>query len=275
MFTKYYTIRNPYTKQEERRRRLKQMSKRSLAKIKNGALFCTVALSFMLVSAEALTIVNRHQTMLLEGEILAGPAIEENEPISSEQQPVVYAKIPSNDKLTSEPVEEQVPLLVSPVEKEENDRAATTTIEESLTSSPSEPSTETEIEQAIWFNPSVPLDEECQLAIFELCEENSEYIEAGLILGVIEYESNFNPNALNPKSGCYGYMQLNPKYFPSQLSPVDNIKEGVKYLVSLIQRYKGDIPAALRAYNYGHDDGNRHYSNVVLDYARDNWGYTK
>ena len=38
-----------------------------------------------------------------------------------------------------------------------------------------------------------------------------------------------------------------------------------------IERYDGDIQAALRAYNKGYDDGDRRYARAVLD-ASEKWG---
>lgn len=115
-----------------------------------------------------------------------------------------------------------------------------------------------------------PLDDECKQALLETSEERD--IDPRLILGMIEYESGFDPNTVSIK-GCYGYMQLNPKYFPADLSPANNIREGVKHFANQVNKYNGDIPAALRAYNLGSDDGDREYSNTVLTKAREHWEY--
>lgn len=115
-----------------------------------------------------------------------------------------------------------------------------------------------------------PLDNECKQALLETSEEKN--IDPRLVLGLIEYESGFDPNIISVK-GCYGYMQLNPKYFPANLSPADNIREGIKHFANQVEKYDGDIPAALRAYNLGSDDGDREYSNTVLTKAREHWEY--
>lgn len=84
-------------------------------------------------------------------------------------------------------------------------------------------------------------------------------------LGLIYVESRFDPEAVSP-AGCYGLTQLNPRYFPSGLSPAKNIEAGMDYLGSLIKRC-GDLSAALCSYHDGHDTGRRGYSNAVLEAA--------
>ncbi len=111
----------------------------------------------------------------------------------------------------------------------------------------------------------VPLTTEELTALLETCEAG--HIEPETGLGLIQYESSFDPYALNEKSGCYGYCQLNPKYFPADLSPVDNIRAGIEYLAYQLERYDGDLEAALTAYNAGHDTGDRTYANSVLEAA--------
>lgn len=108
----------------------------------------------------------------------------------------------------------------------------------------------------------VPLTDEEMTAVLETCEAG--HIEVPTGLGLIKVESDFNPAALNPESGCYGYCQLNPKYFPTDLSPADNIRAGLEYLSYQLERYDGDLEAALTAYNAGHDTGDRTYANMVI-----------
>lgn len=86
-----------------------------------------------------------------------------------------------------------------------------------------------------------------------------------LALGLIETESSFRTDAVS-SAGCYGLCQLNPDYFPSDLTPAENISEGIRYLGDLLGRY-GDTGAALTAYNAGHDTGRRDYAGMVLETA--------
>lgn len=81
----------------------------------------------------------------------------------------------------------------------------------------------------------VPLTDEELSTLLEVCETG--HISPAIGLGLIQVESSFRADALNPNSGCYGYCQLNPKYFPADLSPVDNIRTGIEYLAYQLERY--------------------------------------
>ena len=107
----------------------------------------------------------------------------------------------------------------------------------------------------------VPLTEDELTALLESCEAGCITPETGL--GLIQVESDFRADALNPVSGCYGYCQLNPSYFPSGLSPVDNIRTGIGYLAEQLARYD-NLEAALTAYNAGYDTGDRTYAEKVI-----------
>lgn len=110
-----------------------------------------------------------------------------------------------------------------------------------------------------------PLTGEEVQALLDCCEAGS--IDPSLALGLIYTESRFEPDAVSP-SGCYGYCQLNPQYFPADLAPADNIRAGVNYLAELLDRYD-DLEAALTAYRYGHDTGDRTYAKAVLKAAEE------
>lgn len=115
------------------------------------------------------------------------------------------------------------------------------------------------------YDPAVPLSPELQRVLYESCAEAG--VPAALALGVIQVESGFRADAVSPE-GCYGLMQLNPKYFPDKLSPADNIREGVAHLGRLLEEY-GDAAAALTAYNAGYDAGGRAYAGTVLAAAEE------
>lgn len=121
-----------------------------------------------------------------------------------------------------------------------------------------EPSAEPEI-----YDERVPLSKELQEALTYACQAHG--VEYALALGLIQAESNFDINAVS-YSGCYGLCQLNPVYFPANLTPAENIEHGIAYLAREIAYY-GDIAAGLTAYHAGHDDGTRGYASVVLQYA--------
>lgn len=118
------------------------------------------------------------------------------------------------------------------------------------------------------YREDIPLSRELQAVLRESCEVNG--VALCDALGLIEVESGFQVDAVS-REGCFGLFQLNPKYYPSDLTPSENIQAGVAHLASQIKRYDGDIQAALRGYNRGYDDGDRAYSRLVLD-ASEKWG---
>ncbi len=118
------------------------------------------------------------------------------------------------------------------------------------------------------YREDIPLSRELQAVLRESCEVNG--VALCDALGLIEVESRFQVDAVS-REGCFGLFQLNPKYYPSDLTPAENIQAGVAHLASQIKQYDGDIQAALRAYNKGYDDGDRVYARKVLD-ASEKWG---
>lgn len=118
-----------------------------------------------------------------------------------------------------------------------------------------------------WYIESFPLDKQLQKVVFDAaCENGVDYFIA---LGLIQVESNFQADAVNPVTGCRGLCQLSPKYFPGDYTPGENVRAGMEYLGQLLETYHGDVQAALRAFNRGYDDGDRCYSNAVLSAAED------
>lgn len=116
------------------------------------------------------------------------------------------------------------------------------------------------------YREDIPLDWELQAVLRESCEESG--VPVSLALGLIEAESAFDPEIVSPK-GAYGLCQLNPRYFPDDLTPAENIAAGIGWLGELLERHK-DTAAALRAYNLGYDDGDRQFADAVLA-AAERW----
>lgn len=124
------------------------------------------------------------------------------------------------------------------------------------------------IEQALleqgYYRDDIPLTYLEQDILQSACIANGIPYSAGIAL--IEVESNFTRDAVSA-SGCYGLAQLNPQYFPHDLTPEQNIRAGIDFLGAQLERY-GDLSAALQAYHDGYDTGKRWYANRVLATAK-------
>jgi len=80
-------------------------------------------------------------------------------------------------------------------------------------------------------------------------------VDYALVKAVIKTESNFNPQAVS-RAGAKGLMQLMPGTanalgIDNSFHPEDNIQGGVRHLRYLLDRFQGDLPLTLAAYNSG------------------------
>ncbi len=80
-------------------------------------------------------------------------------------------------------------------------------------------------------------------------------VDPALLAGLVEQESNFNPNAGSP-AGAQGLTQLMPATAASLgvtnvHDPVQALDGGAKYLRQQLDRFDGDVARALAAYNAG------------------------
>jgi soluble lytic murein transglycosylase-like protein len=90
----------------------------------------------------------------------------------------------------------------------------------------------------------------------EITEASNRYgIPERLVTAVIRAESGFNPRAVSRK-GAQGLMQLMPATASTlgvrnSFDPRENIHGGVRHLRGLIDRFPGNLPFAIAAYNAG------------------------
>ena len=80
-------------------------------------------------------------------------------------------------------------------------------------------------------------------------------VSVELIAANIEAESEFNPRAVS-RTGARGLMQLMPQTaailgVSDPFDPRENIEAGVRHLRSLMDRFDGNLPLVLAAYNAG------------------------
>jgi soluble lytic murein transglycosylase len=108
-------------------------------------------------------------------------------------------------------------------------------------------------------------------------------LHPALIRAIIKAESNFDARAVS-RAGAVGLMQLMPQTAVRMdvrdlYDPEDNVAGGTKYLRQLLDRFHGNLPLALAAYNAGENiveryqalppiDETRQYVRKVLRYYR-------
>ena len=98
-----------------------------------------------------------------------------------------------------------------------------------------------------------------------------------LVLAVIEIESRFDTFAIS-RSGAQGLMQVMPFWLDEIGHPEDNLVDmdtnlrmGCTILKYYMDMEHNDLRNALARYNGSYQNGQRDYSNKVLDALRERW----
>ena len=121
----------------------------------------------------------------------------------------------------------------------------------------------------------VPMPEEHQEIVRYWCQQLD--VDERMVYGVIFAESNFDQYAINPETGCFGYMQLNRDIYDYDrfCEPERNLYAGIAELARLRCIYR-DATMVLLCYNNGEAGAHRliakgvtstEYTRKVLKYA--------
>lgn len=97
-------------------------------------------------------------------------------------------------------------------------------------------------------------------------------LHPALLRAVIKAESDFDPMAVS-RAGAIGLMQLMPQTavkldVRDLYDPDENVGGGAKYLRQLLDRFHGNLPLALAAYNAGENVVDRYQSLPPIDETR-------
>ena len=95
-------------------------------------------------------------------------------------------------------------------------------------------------------------------------------LDPALLHAVITVESGYNPKARSPK-GAIGLMQLMPdtakRYDVANIwDPLENLRDGARYLRDLLALFDNNLSLALAAYNAG-EGAVAQYGNKIPPYA--------
>lgn len=108
----------------------------------------------------------------------------------------------------------------------------------------------------------VPLDQDLQDYIFEVCENYG--VDAAIVIAMIEKESNYDADIVGDDGYAFGLMQVQPRWHEARieslgvgdlLDPYQNVLVGIDYLAELLskgsEKASGALVWAVMAYNGG------------------------
>lgn len=205
---------------------------------------------------------------------------------SNAEQPTTSPTEPVGTTITSEP-EATTPDENPPLDVTESPTEPVETTPETIPEETTEPMVETappettipettaatEPEpETLYFD--VPLSEDLQDHIFELCEESG--VEPDMVMAMIRAESTYNPNCIGDGGDSLGLLQIQPKWHqwrmdkldcPDLMDPYQNVTVAIDILTEFYETGKSDA-WILMAYNGGEVYANRKASNgEISDYA--------
>lgn len=123
-----------------------------------------------------------------------------------------------------------------------------------------------------FFRYGVPLDDELQIYIEEMCLEKR--VDTAVVMAVIDVESGCDPNMVSDNGNSWGLMQIYATEHTARcvrlgawnlLDPYQNVRVGIDYLSELLSNGHG-IEWALSWYN-GHGGEPCEYADKVLTEA--------
>ena len=122
----------------------------------------------------------------------------------------------------------------------------------------------------------VPLEEDLQIHIINLCEEK--HIDPAIVMAMAYKESTYRVDAVGDGGKSYGLLQVQPRWHYKRmqelgctdlLDPYQNVMVAIDYLADQIERY-GDLAKGLTAYNAGSYKGNvTGYAKTVMALAEE------
>ena len=125
-----------------------------------------------------------------------------------------------------------------------------------------------------WTRYPVPLDDDLQRYIEELCREYE--VPSSVVMAVIETESNYDPMCVGDEGHSYGLMQIWEECHKDRMKRLNvenlldakqNVAVGVDFLAELIDHFEGDIEMALSFYNGSGGVVPNTYAHIVMKRA--------